>query len=148
MLRLVPPFARDESCLDKYKILPDEESILDFETTLSGRSYLNVVRDLKERHYKIPIYFLWAPTVELTRSRVKQRVLEGGHDIPEIDQTRRFPRSFRNFLVHYRLLADAWTLFDNSGLEPVAIAEQDQGEIHIIKPEMYRPLVERYGQPE
>ena len=37
-----------------------------FETTLSGRSYINLLRELRRRNYKIKIFFLWAPTVELT----------------------------------------------------------------------------------
>jgi len=81
-----------------------------FETTLSGRSYLNVIRDLRKRHYKITIFFLWAATIEVTSSRIRERVLQGGHKIPEVDQNHRFPRSLRNFLNHYRPLADAWTL--------------------------------------
>jgi len=117
-----------------------------FETTLSGRSYLNLIGDLKTRQYKITIYFLWAPTVEVTGSRIKQRVLKGGHDIPEVDQNRRFARSLENFLNHYRPLADAWTLFNNSGLEPVPIAEQVQGEIRIIETDTYKLLMEQYGQ--
>jgi len=117
-----------------------------FETTLSGRSYLNLIRGLKKRQYKVTIYFLSAPTVEITRSRVKQRVLKGGHDISEVDQNRRFTRSLENFLNHYRLLADAWTLFNNSGLEPFPIAEQVQGEIRIIETETYRFLMRQYGQ--
>src|SRR5215471_20243922 len=117
-----------------------------FETTLSGRSYLSLIGDLKTRQYKITIYFLWAPTVEVTGSRIKQRVLKGGHDIPEVDQNRRFARSLENFLNHYRPLADAWTLFNNSGLEPVPIAEQVQGEIRIIETDTYKLLMEQYGQ--
>lgn len=117
-----------------------------FETTLSGRSYLNVLRDLKRQHYNITIFFLWVPTAEVTRSRIKQRVLRGGHNVPEIDQNRRFPRSMANFLNHYRQLADAWTLFNNSGLEPVPIAEQVQGQIRIIEIQSYSLLTEQYGQ--
>lgn len=119
-----------------------------FETTLSGRSYLNLIRDLRRRHYKATIFFLWAPTVEVTGSRVKERVLRGGHNIPEVDQNRRFARSLRNFLTDYRREVDAWILFDNSGLEPTPIAEQEQDEIRIIDPDTYKLLTEQYGQPE
>ena len=73
-------------------------------------------------------------------------MLQGGHNIPEVDQYRRFGRSLENFLNHYRLLADAWTLFNNSGLEPFPIAEQAQGEIRIIETETYQLLMEQYGQ--
>ena len=119
-----------------------------FETTLSGRTYLKLIGSVRRLGYKVTIYFLWAPTVEVTGLRVKERVLKGGHNIPEADQNRRFARTVRNFLIDYRHSSDAWLLFDNSGLEPVPIAEQEQGETRIIKPEIYKELMEQYGQPE
>jgi len=56
--------------------------------------------------------------VDLALSRVRGRVLEGGQDVPEVVVRRRFDRSVRNFLVHYRRLADSWTMFDNSDATP------------------------------
>ncbi len=89
-----------------------------FETTLSGRSYLSLIRNLKKRGYKVHFFFLWVPSVRLALARVRARVLEGGHDVPEIVIRRRFDRSIRNFLLHYRPLGDSWTLFDNSAATP------------------------------
>lgn len=149
------PFAPESVALHAGRLVLEEIDRLaahrmDFglETTLSGRSYLNLIRDLKKRGYTVTIFFLWARTVEITRSRVKQRVLQGGHDIPEIDQNRRFSRSLKNFLVDYRRAADAWILFNNSGLEPVPIAMEERGEIRIIDVETYTALREQYGQAE
>jgi predicted ABC-type ATPase len=107
-----------------------------------------MLRDLKKRGYKITIFFLWAPTVEITGWRVKERVLKGGHNIPEADQLRRFARSGVNFLHHYRPLADIWILFDNSGPEPVPIASGEYGETRIINAETYRILVKQYEKSE
>lgn len=150
----VAPFAPETAAVRAGRIMLEEiedfaRKGIDFgfETTLSGRSYLKLIKDLKSQGYKITIYFLWAPTVEVTGLRVKERVLKGGHDIPEADQKRRFARTLRNFLIDYRQLADVWILFDNSGLEPVPIAEQQRGETRIIRPEIYQFLMEQYGQP-
>lgn len=71
-----------------------------FETTLSGRSYLGLIRRLKKRGYKVHVFFLMVPTVDLALTRVRGRVLEGGHDIPEAVR-RRFDRSIQNFLAYY-----------------------------------------------
>jgi len=79
-----------------------------FETTLSGRSYLSLIRRLKKRGYRVHIFFLWVPTADLALTRVRRRVMEGGHDVPEAVVRRRFDRSIRNFLVHYRPLGDSW----------------------------------------
>ncbi len=52
-------------------------------------------------------FFLWLSSVDLALSRIKGRVSEGGHDVPEADVRRRFDRSIKNFLVLYRALAKA-----------------------------------------
>lgn len=54
-----------------------------FETTLSGRSYLTLLRRLKAEGYDIHFFFLWLKSVDLALSRVKERVSRGGHDVPE-----------------------------------------------------------------
>jgi len=45
-----------------------------FETTLSGRSHLGVMRRLKERTYQVHIFYLWVPSVELALARIRDRV--------------------------------------------------------------------------
>ncbi len=115
-----------------------------FETTLSGRSYLTLIRDLKKRGYDVHFYFLWVPTVELALTRVRARVLEGGHDVPEGVVRRRFDRSIRNFLLSYRPLGNSWMLFDNSGATPAVIAFEKLGTLRIINRETYNSLVVRY----
>ena len=46
--------------------------------------------------------------------RVRQRVVEGGHDVPVDDIRRRFARSIQHLLDDYAPLADRWALWDNS----------------------------------
>jgi len=73
-----------------------------FETTLSGRSNLRLIRNLKKQGYKVHVFFLWIGVAEIAVSRVRERVLKGGHDVPEQIVRRRFERSVRNFFVEYR----------------------------------------------
>ena len=68
-----------------------------FETTLSGKTYLKKIRDIKSGCYEIIIYFLKLATVDLAIERVKLRIAQGGHNIPEEDIRRRFERSWINF---------------------------------------------------
>ena len=49
---------------------------------------------------------------------VAARVRQGGHNVPRADVLRRFDRSWRHFQESYRLLADAWSVYDNSGRNP------------------------------
>lgn len=86
-------------------------------------------------------------TVDLTLTRIKDRVLDGGHDVAESVVRRRFDRSIRNFFVDYRPLANTWLLFDNSGATPVPIAIQEHAALRIINAELYNLLTARYGVP-
>lgn len=117
-----------------------------FETTLSGKGHLQVLRRLKERGYEVHIFYLWVPGVELALSRVKERVLLGGHNVPEVDVRRRFERSIRNFLGPYRALADSWTLFDNTAGTPIIIADEERGWLQMADTKRYNEIVERYGR--
>jgi len=67
-----------------------------FETTLSGRSYLTLLRKFKAEGYDIHFFFLWLKSVDLAMSRVKERVSSGGHDVPEPIIRRRFDRSMQS----------------------------------------------------
>lgn len=116
-----------------------------FETTLSGRSYLRLIRQLNKQGYRVHIFFLWVDTVGVALSRVEERVSKGGHDVPEPVVRRRFGRSIRNFLVDYLPVADSWYLFDNTGTQPDAIAMKEEGAIRIMSADSYRALMARYG---
>lgn len=116
-----------------------------FETTLSGRTYIPLLRTLRRQGYSIELFFLWIPDAELAISRVKGRVLQGGHHVPAEVVRRRFERSLRNFFLHYRTMADPWILFDNSGDAPRIIASNEGDRIRIIQKELYARLAARYG---
>jgi predicted ABC-type ATPase len=70
-----------------------------------------VIRRLKENRYRIHFFYLWVPNIKLTLARIRERVLHGGHDVPEDVVRRRFERSITNFLTQYRAFADRWILF-------------------------------------
>lgn len=116
-----------------------------FETTLSGRSYLQLIQRLKTRGYRVHMFFLFVDGVDVTLSRIKERVLKGGHDVPERVVRRRFDRSIRNFFQEYQRLADSWYLFDNTAMQPVSIAFKNGAKLRIMDREMYERLVTRYG---
>jgi predicted ABC-type ATPase len=115
-----------------------------FETTLSGRGHLPLVRHLKNQGYRIHLFFLWVPRVDMTLSRIEERVSKGGHNVPEPDVRRRFERTIRNFLIHYRPLANSWILFDNSVKPPSVIALDDEGQLCIMDKNAYSNLIHRY----
>ena len=115
-----------------------------FETTLSGRSYASLLRSLKTDGYRIHIYFLWVENAELAVSRVRERVVRGGHDIPSPVVRRRFSRSLENFFSLYRRLANSWILFNNSGVAPTIIASGSGRDVRVVEKKLYSELIERY----
>ena len=75
--------------------------------------------------YHVALWFLALPSAEVALARVAQRVLQGGHNIPEAVVRRRFVAGRANFHSIYRGLVDAWVLYDNSEPIPVLL---DWGE--------------------
>ena len=108
---------------------------------------LTLLRKFRAEGYDIHFFFLWLKSVDLALSRVKERVLRGGHDVPEPIIRRRFDRSMQNFILYYRPLAKGWTLFDNSGAIPSVIASESDEKIRIMDKSIYSALVKRYGRP-
>ena len=91
-----------------------------FETTLSGIGHLRLLADAKAHGYKIHLYYLWMPSVVMLPSRIRHRVLSGGHDVPTPDVLRRYARSVAN-LRRYAGLADILRVFDASGQKQALI---------------------------
>lgn len=116
-----------------------------FETTLSGKLYVNMFKSFKEKGYKIHIFFLWVPDSGLVVSRIKNRVAQGGHDVPVRDVLRRFNRSISNFFKIYQSLADSWMLFNNAGLTPILIAESKNGKVNIVDVSSYNSIIKSIG---
>jgi predicted ABC-type ATPase len=128
------PFDPDIAAIKAGKIMLEQihsfgnkEVDFAFETTLSGKTYFNILRDLKEKGYTIHLYFLWLCDVELALKRIKDRVSMGGHNVPALVVRRRFRRGIYNLFHVYRALLDSWIIFDNSTDSPKIIAfEKDR----------------------
>jgi len=116
-----------------------------FETTLSGRTYVKLLREMKKRGYLIHIFFLWISDVELALERISLRVRNGGHHIPQVIVRRRFGRSLPNFLRVYKPLVDSWTIFDNSGDVPKMIAFEESGKLEVLDPNLFNTLLKYKG---
>ena len=89
-----------------------------FETTLSGRAHVRRLAKWKASGYRIEIAYLRIDSPQLALKRIAARVKQGGHDVARDDVLRRFGRSWVNFEQLYRSLADAWWVYDNSGVTP------------------------------
>jgi predicted ABC-type ATPase len=118
-----------------------------FETTLSGKTYVKLLQDLKRRGYKIHLYFLWIHSVKLALERIDTRVKSGGHDVPESIVRHRFGRSLPNFFRFYQPLVDSWAIFDNSGDEPRMIAFGRSGKVEILDQDLFSVILKYKEKP-
>ena len=111
-----------------------------FETTLSGRGYLRLVRQLRALGWRVELFYLALPTVEMSVLRVAERVAHGGHAIPRPDIERRFPRSLHNLLHVYGAAVDVTRCVLNSGETPQLVFVQ-QGEDRVLaQPDIFEQL--------
>ncbi len=150
----ISPFAPEEGAFHAGRLMLEEIKLhaargedFGFETTLSGLNYVAIIRRLKKSGYKVHIFYLFVPTVDLALTRIRARVRQGGHDIPGTVVRRRYGRSIRNFFAVYQALADNWILFENSREVPLSVAEKRQGKQRIIDQKLYGSLISRYAKP-
>jgi len=109
--------------LSKIDKLIKHQSDFAFETTLSTKSYVNTIKRARESGYQVTLLFFYLDSKELAIERVKTRVLEGGHNIPQPVIIRRYFAGIRNLFKLYIPICDYWMLFDNSKLPSELIAE-------------------------
>ncbi len=84
------------------------------ESTLSGKTYVALIREAKARGYRFLLHYIVIGSATQAVARVALRVRLAGHHVPEDDVRRRFDRSRRHFMENYLPLADEWVLWDNA----------------------------------
>jgi predicted ABC-type ATPase len=75
--------------------------------------------------YRIKLIFLYLKDVKIAIERVRVRVKQGGHGVPDDVIRRRYDAGWSNFLHVYKGCVDKWVLYDNSGEMPLFL---DSGE--------------------
>lgn len=94
-----------------------------FETTLSGLTYIHRIKEWQAVGYEVILYFLKLPDIQMSIERVRLRVAEGGHNVPEDVIKRRYQKGWQNLNAHYKKIVDVWVVFDNSGAIPLVLEE-------------------------
>lgn len=85
------------------------------ESTLSGKGLERHIQAAHAQGYEVIMVFVTLDSPELCIARIRERVAQGGHFVPDDDVRRRFYRARQLFWTHYRPLADNWQLFSNTG---------------------------------
>nr|VFK16479.1 MAG: Predicted ABC-type ATPase [Candidatus Kentron sp. LPFa]VFK25405.1 MAG: Predicted ABC-type ATPase [Candidatus Kentron sp. LPFa] len=122
------PFAPENAAVMAGKIMlremercVNESKSFAFETTLSGVSYVKKIESWRRSEYEIILWYFSLPSVEMAIERVRYRVEQGGHGIPESVIRRRFKRSRTNLENLFKPIVDAWMVLDTSSSRPILI---------------------------
>ena len=107
------PIAAGREVLRLAKEYLERRASFSIETTLSGRNYLEMMIRAGTLGFEVVLIYIGTEDVEINLARIQQRVLGGGHDVPENDVRRRYKRSLDTLPVAVQR-ADHTLLFDNS----------------------------------
>ena len=111
------------------------------ESTLSGRTYVQRVREAKAAGYTINLHYLFLDSVDYSARRVRQRVIKGGHNVPLDDVQRRYLPSIRNFYNLYLPLANhAWLWDGGRSIEPDLAVAWVGGIRYIVRKDIYEQI--------
>lgn len=114
------------------------------ETTLATKSYIHLVRRAKAYGYEVILLFFWLNSPELAQLRVKERVANGGHNIPENVIYRRYAAGIRNLFNLFMCEVDSWVIFDNSENPRKQIASGGRNTNSIIVEELLYKKMQSY----
>lgn len=134
-------FAAGRVMIERLRGLAGERRTFAFETTLATRSFAPWIRSLRASGYKSSLVFLALPNADLAVQRVRKRVSEGGHNVPEDIIRRRFLRGLSNLTHMYQPVVDEWAVYDSSGPVPRLVAESGVPEVIHDQP-FYQQLLQ------
>ena len=124
-----------------------------FESTYSGRSRPAIVRRARELGYDLQAVFIGTREHEINIERVRRRVSEGGHHIPEQEIVRRWTDAQTNLLQTWACF-NSIRILDNSEDAPVTVLQEDRGtrKVTTAPPVWVQDLISRQtrtaGEPE
>jgi predicted ABC-type ATPase len=108
---------------------------LAIETTLTGHSELRVMADARAAGYKITLVYVGIDDALTSLARVRERVADGGHDVPAQIIMRRYAKSLSN-LPAAIAFADRTFILDNTGIRHRLLLTIDQGQLRHQSPRM------------
>ncbi len=133
--------------IEQIRSLSAQRRDFGFETTLSGKAYIKLFKEIKEKGYRIHLFFLWVGNANLAIERIADRVRRGGHGIPENVVRRRFAKGLTNFVNLYRPILDSWFIFDNSKATPKLVAFEKSGKREILDPKVFNKIFRSEERP-
>lgn len=109
----ISDFEASKKALSERSMLLSKGQSFAIETTFSGNSERRLLFEAKDLGYSVRMYFITLENPQDCIDRVKNRVIDRGHNIEDKDILRRFIRSHTNFLDILSLLNKIF-VFENS----------------------------------
>jgi len=126
------------------EILIEKKSLI-IETTLSGKYHNRVIENFKKNGYEVELHFIFLDNPQICIERIKNRVLKGGHNVPNEDVVRRFFRSKQNFM-EVKKNVSYWELYYNGENGLILVASGKNFYIDVVNDFLYNNFVgESYG---
>lgn len=113
-----------------------------FETVMSHPSKVDFLKEAKQQGFKTYLYFICTQDPEINVSRVQNRFIKGGHDVPIEKIKNRYFRSLDLLAEAFKLVDRAFVI-DNSNKGENVIIEKDGKDI-IIHTELLPAWIEQY----
>lgn len=129
----------DRLLLAEFRVFVAKQQTFAFESTLSGKLYLNLLLRAKQNGFQLYLHYLWLPNPSVAIARVHERVKKGGHNVSVADIRRRFGRSLKHFTSDYAALADRWAVWDSRHMPPKLLLESETCGTDKLKAILNRP---------
>ena len=94
------------------KCLVERKSLI-FETVLSAKDKIDYIERAKEAGFFVRLFFVCTKSPAINASRIAQRVMKGGHDVPITKVISRYQKSILN-CKYIATKVDRTYLYDNS----------------------------------
>jgi predicted ABC-type ATPase len=105
-----------------------------FETVLSTRNKLDFINYAKSEGYLVTAIYIVTSDSKINIERVRIRVTQGGHDVPEDKIVSRYEKSM-NLMFDVIESADEALIYDNSGKRPIVVfAKYRDKDYYILHP--------------
>ena len=121
-----------------------------FETVMSAGDKVDLLREAQGRGFRTYLYFIATEDPAINLQRVRNRVVEGGHGVPEEKIVARYHRSLQLLPLAVRFTSRAY-FFDTSEEEAWYFAEATDGTRLELKsdemPRWFEPVWDQFETP-
>ena len=109
--------------------LVEEKSDFSFETVLSTERNLLLLQKARERGYEVQCIYVLTCKADINVARVRGRVLEGGHDVPEDKIRSRYIKALK-LLPQIIDVCDRILIYDNSVMPFLVFKKDEEGNAY------------------